>query len=94
MPFVDRRRRGPGRFLQWKMRLLAVGAVLLLVGMAREMDLLVIVAVAILLVAFALRFFEREAPGGVEAEEGDGDEEEWPADRREPAAGEERRPPG
>ena len=69
MPFVDRRSRGPGRFLQWKVRLLAVGAVLLVVGMAREMDLLVLLAIALLAVAFALRFLEREPPPPADEED-------------------------
>jgi hypothetical protein len=74
MPFLARRSHtGPGRFLQWKVRLFAVGAVLLLVGMAREIDILVAIAIAVLAVAFLLRFLERdEAPEA--AEEDDEDE--------------------
>jgi Na+-transporting methylmalonyl-CoA/oxaloacetate decarboxylase gamma subunit len=60
MAFVDHRRRGPGRFLDWKIRLIAVGAVLLLVGMAREMDLLVLLSLVFLCGAFVLRFFEKD----------------------------------
>ncbi|HSU16494.1 hypothetical protein [Longimicrobium sp.] len=74
MAFIDQRRRGPGRFLQWKLRLLAVGSVLLLVGMARSLDLLVILAVVILGAAFLLRFFEKEDPQ-TDADEGDGDDD-------------------
>ncbi|HEX6750253.1 MAG TPA: hypothetical protein VF092_23370 [Longimicrobium sp.] len=74
MPFLDRRvRRGPGRFLHWKMRLLAVGAVLLLVGMARELDLLVIVAATVLAIAFILRFFEKDDQQEPVADGNDGD---------------------
>ena len=62
MVFATRRGGGTGRFLEWKIRLFAVAAVLLLVGMAREIDLLVLLAIAVLAVAFALRFFEREPP--------------------------------
>jgi Na+-transporting methylmalonyl-CoA/oxaloacetate decarboxylase gamma subunit len=61
MPFGPTRRHGtPGRFLHWKVRLFAVGAVLLLIGMARELDLLIICAFVILVGAFLLRFFEKE----------------------------------
>ena len=92
MPFLDRRRpRGPGRFLHWKMRLLAVGAVLLLVGMARELDLLVIVAATILAVAFVLRFFEKDdEEESVAAEVEDDDEaRDWVPRPRAGDAGEE-----
>jgi len=73
MPFIDRRPRGPGRFLQWKLRLMAVGAVLLLVGMARNLDLLVILSIVVLAAAFLLRFFEREAPQTAADEEDEDD---------------------
>lgn len=73
MPFIASRRRGPGRFLDWKVRLFFVGAVLLLVGMAREVDLLVLIGIAVLAVAFVLRFFERETTEETPADE---DEEE------------------
>jgi len=76
MPFVDRRSRGPGRFLQWKVRLLAVGAVLLVVGMAREMDLLVLLSLVFLGGAFVLRFFEKDAPPEAGPDEDDEDEAE------------------
>ena len=49
-----------GRFLEWKIRLFFTGAVLLFIGMARELDLLVLLAIIVLAVAFVLRFFERE----------------------------------
>jgi membrane protein implicated in regulation of membrane protease activity len=62
MAFGMRGGRGTGRFLEWKIRLFFVGAVLLMVGIAREIDLLVILAVAVLAVAFILRFFERPDP--------------------------------
>ena len=74
MPFVDRRQRGPGRFLQWKVRLLAVGAVLLVIGMAREMDLLVLLSLVFLGGAFVLRFFEKDAPPEGDPDEDDEDE--------------------
>jgi membrane protein implicated in regulation of membrane protease activity len=73
MVFIDQRHRGPGRFLQWKLRLLAIGAVLLLVGMARNLDLLVILSIVVLAAAFLLRFFEKEDPQTA-ADEEDGDD--------------------
>jgi membrane protein implicated in regulation of membrane protease activity len=69
MVFTSRRAGGTGRFLEWKIRLFAVAAVLLLVGMAREIDLLVLLAIALLAVAFALRFFEREPPPPADEED-------------------------
>jgi membrane protein implicated in regulation of membrane protease activity len=62
MVLASRRGGGTGRFLEWKIRLFFVAAVLLLVGMTRERDLLVLLAIAVLAVAFSLRFFEREPP--------------------------------
>jgi membrane protein implicated in regulation of membrane protease activity len=62
MAFAARGGGGTGRFLEWKIRLFFVAAVLLLVGIAREIDLLVLLAIALLAVAFVLRFFERPAP--------------------------------
>jgi|GEM_PF-1062916 len=73
--FTQTRASGPGRFLQWKVRLFAVAAVLLLIGMAREIDLLVAAAIALLAVAFVLRFFEKEPESEEEAED-DGEHEE------------------
>ena len=55
---------GTGRFLQWKIRLFFVGAGLLMVGIAREMDLLVLLSIIVLAVAFVLRFLEREQKSG------------------------------
>lgn len=75
MAFINRAPpRGPGRFLAWKIRLLAVGAVLLLIGMAREMDLLVLAAIVVLAGAFVLRFFEKEEPPDFADQEHAGDE--------------------
>ena len=71
---ASRRGGGSGRFLEWKVRLFFVAAVLLLVGMVREIDLLVLLAIAVLAVAFALRFFEREPPPSDE-EDSDADPE-------------------
>lgn len=72
--FTQTRASGPGRFLQWKVRLFAVAAVMLLIGMAREIDWLVAAAIAILAVAFVLRFFEKEPETAGEEEFDDDDE--------------------
>lgn len=60
MMFHRRRRSGPDPYLQWKVRLFFLGAVLALVGLARDSSLLVGLAVLILLVGVALRLL----PGG------------------------------
>jgi len=60
----------PGRFLEWKVRLFFVAAVLLLVGIAREIDLLVLFAIVLLAVAVVLRLLERR-----NAPRGEGDDE-------------------
>lgn len=70
MAFISQRRpRGPGRFLEWKIRLFVVAAILLLVGMARQLDMLVVVAIAVLAGAFVLRFFEKDPAEPVEEED-------------------------
>jgi len=72
MVFAARGGGGTGRYLEWKIRLFFVAAVLLLVGIARELDLLVLLAILVLAGAFVLRFFERPPP----VEEDDEDEAE------------------
>lgn len=61
------------------MWLFSAGAILLLVGMARNLDLLVAAAIAVLAIAFILRFFERDEDDGAEDEDDYADDEE-PAD--------------
>ena len=76
MAFANPRAGGTGRFLEWKVRLFFIAAVLLFVGMARNIDLLVAIAIVLLGIAFVLRFFEKEPPpddaGGDEDEESGG----------------------
>lgn len=62
MAFAPSRGGGTGRFLDWKIRLFFIAAVFLFVGMARNLDLLVVIAIVLLGVAFVLRFFEKEPP--------------------------------
>jgi hypothetical protein len=77
--FAQTRHQGPGRFLRLKIWLFSIAAILMLVGMAREIDLLVFAAIALLAVAFVLRFLEKdEAPADEEEYDdfdGDGDPE-------------------
>jgi membrane protein implicated in regulation of membrane protease activity len=70
---------GTGRYLEWKVRLFFLAAVLFLVGIAREIDLLVLLAIAVLAVAFSLRFFERPAPTPSDQED-DGAGDDYGAD--------------
>ncbi len=69
--FVDRRPRDD-RFLEWKVRLFTVAAVLALLGMALGERWLAGLAIAVLVVALSLRFL----PGGGVAEGDDGVEGE------------------
>jgi membrane protein implicated in regulation of membrane protease activity len=80
MAFGVRGGKSTGRFLEWKIRLFFVGAVILMVGIAREIDLLVILAVAVLAVAFVLRFFERPDP--VDEDLGEDGEDDGAAETR------------
>ena len=73
---------GTGRFLEWKVRLFFVAAVLLLVGMAREVDLLVLLAIVVLALAFVLRFFERPKPVDEEAEDEEAEEDDAETEAR------------
>ena len=66
---------GTGRFLEWKIRLFFVAAVLFLVGIARELNLLVLLAIVVLAGAFVLRFFERPPPPS-DDEDDEGDEDD------------------
>jgi Ca2+/Na+ antiporter len=85
------RRRGPGRFLDWKLRLFMIAGVLLLIGMTRQVDLLVGIAIALLAVAFVLRFFEGEKVEETPAEDDEfEDDEELAAEL--PASGDPRHP--
>ncbi|HEV7587464.1 MAG TPA: hypothetical protein VGO40_04990 [Longimicrobium sp.] len=75
MVFAGRGGGGTGRYLEWKIRLFFVAAVLFLVGIARELDLLVLLSILMLAGAFVLRFFERPPPP-VDDDEDEGDDED------------------
>jgi hypothetical protein len=66
--FFDRSRRA-GRFLEWKVRLFTLGAVLAVVGMATNQGWMTWLAIAVLVAGMMLRFL----PGGVEAAEDEGE---------------------
>ena len=73
MIFMDRRSRGPDPWLEWKVRVFFLGAVLALVGMAMGNRLVTGLAIGVLLVGVILRFLG----GGraVEPEEEEGSDE-------------------
>jgi uncharacterized membrane protein len=56
---VDRSRDRPVRYLEWRARLLGIGAVVALAGMMLEKAWMVNGAIGILLVTLALRFIGR-----------------------------------
>jgi hypothetical protein len=72
--FFDRSRRA-GRYLEWKVRLFTLGAVLAVVGMATDQTWMTWAATAVLVTGMLLRFL----PGGRERE--DVDTEESPTGR-------------
>ncbi|MBI4540039.1 MAG: hypothetical protein HY704_11090 [Gemmatimonadetes bacterium] len=63
MILLDRSRRGPDRYLTWKVRAFWLGAVLGVLGMFLESVWLTAPAILVLLVGVFLRFF-REPRGG------------------------------
>jgi hypothetical protein len=69
MVFVSRGPVPPGRYLDWKIRLFFVAAVLLLVGIARDIGPLVLLSIGVLAAAFLLRFLEPRAPPHEEEED-------------------------
>ncbi len=74
MIFLDRRRRGEDPHLDWKIRLFIVGAVIALLGMARDASWMLVVGILVLLAGAALRFFSpRVAEPPPWGEEGDED---------------------
>jgi uncharacterized membrane protein len=74
--FVDRRKRGPGANLAWRVRLLGLGAVLAMVGISTEREWLVNVALGVLILGFGLRFVGARSGAG----EPDDDQEPEPGD--------------
>ena len=70
MIFSSRKNRAPDSFLDWKVRLFFVGAIVALVGIGLDSSLIVGVAILILLAGASLRFLPREEQGANE-DEGD-----------------------
>lgn len=66
--FMDRSRRA-GRFLEWKVRVFVVGATLALGGIYLNRPWVVGLAIAVLAVGMALRFFPDGEEAGEVAEE-------------------------
>lgn len=66
--FVDRRRRDDP-FLEWKVRLFSVAAVLVLIGLYLDNRWMTGLAIAVLAVAMLLRFLPGGSAHGVEDEE-------------------------
>lgn len=69
--FVDRRRRDDP-FLEWKVRLFSVAAVLVLVGLYLDNRWLTGLAIALLAVAMLLRFLPGGSAAGRTSEDEDG----------------------
>ena len=63
----DRARRA-GRYLEWKVRLFTLGAVLAVVGMAMSQDWMTWVAIVVLVLGMALRFLPDRGGQSVEPE--------------------------
>jgi len=85
--FTQSRHKGPGRFLRIKVWLFSIAAILMLVGMAREIDLLIAAAIALLAVAFGLRFFEKEDEEELAGDDEWDDDEDADPDALPPPAG-------
>ena len=83
-------RRGPGRFLVHKVVLLFAGGAVFVAGALLQRDNLVLLAIPILAVGVALRFFEREPEPDEPEDAGevgeDGDEQDGMEDETRGAA--------
>lgn len=66
---VDRDPARPIRHLEWRVRLLGVGAVLALAGMYFDYGWMVNVAIGVLLISFVLRFLPGQGGGEVAVED-------------------------
>lgn len=72
--FFDRSRRA-GRYLEWKVRLFTLGAVLAVVGMALNQSWMTWAAIAVLVAGMMLRFLPDGTIGEAESDsEGAGDD--------------------
>lgn len=64
MFFVDRSRRGPDRFLPWKVGLFVAAGLLIYFGVRLDLRWVLWIAIVLLLVAVGLRFVPREQDAG------------------------------
>ena len=82
---IDRTRREPDFYLDWKVRLFFTGAVLVAAGVVFGQDVLVLIAIILLVVgllATTILNRRRKRAEATMAAEGDGDGEDWDADDR------------
>jgi hypothetical protein len=71
-PFLDRSKRA-GRWLEWKVRLFAVAAVLAMCGIYFEERWMTVLALVVLLGTMSFRFLgERDSAGDAEEEDAEG----------------------
>ena len=71
-PFLDRSKRA-GRWLEWKVRLFAVAAVLAMCGIYFEERWMTLLALVVLLGTMSFRFLgERDSAGDAEKEDAEG----------------------
>ena len=75
MIFLERSRKGDDPYLAWKVRLFLAGAVVALLGMARDSSWMVVGGVVILLAGASLRFFPGGRARGPSPEEDEDDDE-------------------
>jgi len=73
--FIDRRSDRPQRHLEWRIRLLGVGAIFGVLGIYFDEGWLIWAALAVLLGGFLLRFVMRDTEDEHDEDE-DGDEQE------------------
>ena len=82
---IDRTRREPDFYLDWKIRLFFTGAVLVAAGVVFGQDVLVLIAIILLVVgllATTILNRRRKRAEATMAAEGDGDGEDWDTDDR------------
>ena len=81
--FVSRRSTGPGRFLDWRVRLLGVAAILAVFGIGADQGWMVNLAIGVLAVSLVLGMIEGRSRGGGdddEVDDVDDDDAEIPTD--------------
>jgi len=74
--FIDRRSNRPRRHLEWRIRLLGVGAILGVLGIYFDEGWLIWVALGVLLGGFLLRFVMRDTEAGLSEDDDEEDDDE------------------